>query len=97
MPAQALFLLNNPFVLSQSEAAAERLLALSQNEAGRIRFAYRLFFGRAASDREVEQARLFLSQYTRTLEVEQGKAVERQAWAALCQAFFASADFLYRN
>jgi hypothetical protein len=97
VPAQALFLLNSPLVLRQAESAADRLLTQASSDAERIRFAYRLFFGRPATDREVEQAQQFLGKYIKTIDATAGKASQRTAWAALCQAFFASADFLYRN
>lgn len=97
MPAQALFLLNNPFVLRQSEATAERLLTQANNNSDRVRHAYRLFFSRPATDQEVEQAQQFLTEYARTLNASGGKANDHTVWAALCQALFASADFLYRN
>ena len=47
----------------------------------------------------MEAAERFLAVYPRML-VSRGAAgttQPRSSWAALCQALFASADFLYRN
>jgi len=96
VPAQALYLMNNPFVLRQSEAAAEALLAWEGTDEERLTRAYRRFFSRAATPREVDRAMEFLGRY---VKAQKGlpRQARRAAWAALCQAFFASADFLYLN
>jgi hypothetical protein len=47
-------------------------------------------FGRPPSDQELAEALAFLDKY--------GKhARPRESWTALCQAMFASAEFLMRN
>ena len=51
----------------------------------------------AFAQAEVEQAREFLNRYTQATGAAPGKASERAAWTALCQALFASAEFLHRN
>jgi hypothetical protein len=82
---QALFLLNHPFVLRQSELAARRLVA--ENHAGdeqRIGRAYRLVLGREPTDAEREVALTFLKSQSGA-----------EAWTALVHALFASAEFRY--
>jgi hypothetical protein len=93
VPAQALFLLNNPFVLRQADAAADRLLAAGGTDSDKVRLAYRLFFARPATDREVVAAEAFLAKYPAGGRFRS----KREPWAALCQAMFASAEFLMRN
>jgi hypothetical protein len=88
VPAQSLYLLNNPFVIRSAEAMAERLLALGDDEA-RLKRAYALCYSRPPSGRELENAGKFLADYAR-------KQSRRSAWAALCQALFASAEFSHR-
>lgn len=98
VPSQTLYLMNNTFVQRTSEAAARRLYADKDSDSERIRLAYVRFFGRAASDKEVQNAETFLSDYAKILESE-GKPKSRQrstAWVALCQALMGSAEFLYR-
>jgi hypothetical protein len=84
---QALYMMNHPFVLKQSQLAAERLLAEkhADNEE-RIARAYRLALGRGPTSGEREVALRFLK----------GKP-EKDAWAAVFHALFASAEFRYVN
>jgi cytochrome c553 len=86
VPAQALYLLNNPFVIRQAEYAADRLRASSGSTADRVAGAYETFFARPPSDKETQAALDFLSNYGRT-------ATDRAAWTAFAQALFASAEF----
>lgn len=84
---QALFMMNSPFVLDQSKHAAARLLAEKHaDDTARLTRAYRLTLGRGPTDGEREIAQRFLK----------GKA-EKDAWAAVFHALFASAEFRYVN
>jgi hypothetical protein len=94
VPAQSLYLMNNTFVLRQAEATADKLLAHEGTDSDRLRHAWMAFYGRPASDKEVEKAEGFLASYAKT---QTGDKARRASWAALCQALFASAEFLYRN
>src|SRR5262249_8107946 len=89
VPAQALFLMNNPFVLRQAEALGDRLLAGDGDDAGRLTRAYRLCYARPPSDKELKNAQKFIKDYGQ-------KQTRRSAWAALCQALFVSAEFCHR-
>jgi cytochrome c553 len=61
---QSLYLLNDPFVRSQSLALAQRLLRrIDLDDAGRVRWAYQLTVGRAATAQEIERAKGYLSEY----------------------------------
>src|SRR5258708_11732068 len=75
---QALFMMNNPFVLEQAKVAAERLLAerLPDDDA-RITRAYRLPLGRAPTAGETAVAARFLAD-----------RAPKDAWPALFQALF---------
>jgi Protein of unknown function (DUF1553)/Protein of unknown function (DUF1549)/Planctomycete cytochrome C/EF-hand domain pair len=86
IPAQALYLMNNPFVIRQAEGLAERLLASSEDDDARLARAYQLCYSRPPSDEELSSARRFIESY--------GKQQTRRAtWTVLCQALFASAEF----
>jgi hypothetical protein len=89
VPAQSLYLMNNPFVIQQATATAERLLAGEEDEAAKLTKAYLLFYSRQPSKKELETARKFIVDYEKT-------HTRRSAWTALCQAFFASAEFSHR-
>jgi hypothetical protein len=86
IPAQALYLLNNPFVIRQAEGAADRLLASSGTDADRVKRAYETFFARLPTDKEQEAAAGFLTNYEK-------RATKRATWTAFTQALFASAEF----
>ncbi|MCI0701080.1 MAG: DUF1549 and DUF1553 domain-containing protein, partial [Planctomycetia bacterium] len=99
VPAQGLFLLNNPFVIRSSEAAADKLLKSTTTDTERIREAYLSFYGRPPTEKELQNAEKFLKAYTDQLakdRVPAGKR-ERETWAAFCQALFGSAEFQYRK
>ncbi len=91
VPTQALYLMNSPFLVKQSEAAAKALLqesGLSDEE--RVgQFTLRAL-GRPASMADVERAMQFLRQ----TEAETGR---EGAWARYCHAVFASNEFLFRS
>jgi hypothetical protein len=90
VPAQGLYLLNNPFVMRQADAAADRLLKEGADDNERIRIAYLRFLGRPPSEREARATRDFLGDGAR-------EGTRRAAWSAFCQSLIASADFLYRS
>jgi hypothetical protein len=99
VPAQGLFLLNNPFVIRSAEAAADKLLKGTTTDTERIRAAYLSFYGRPPSEKELAGAEKFLKAYTAQLakdRVPEAKR-ERDTWAAFTQALFASAEFQYRK
>ena len=85
---QALFMMNNPFVLEQSRHAAKRLLA-ERHADDRVRLAraWRLVLGRVPTDGEAAVA---LRHVGSTPQAEQG-------WASVFHALFASPEFRYVN
>ena len=89
IPAQSLFLLNNPFVIRQAEGMAEKLLASSDDDAGKLARAYQLTYSRPPTEKELKNAQQFLADYGK-------RQSRRSTWAALCQALFASAEFSHR-
>ncbi len=96
VPAQGLYLLNNPFVIRQSERIAEQLLAKPDGDSTRILLAYVRIVNRPPSDRERKAVEGFLASYPSAASGESSRST-KDAWTAFCQALFASADFLYRN
>jgi cytochrome c553 len=99
VPAQGLFLLNNPFVIRSSEAAADKLLKSTTTDSERIRAAYLSFYSRLPSEKEFASAEKFLKAYTAQLAKDRvpESRRERDTWAAFTQALFASAEFQYRK
>ena len=105
VPAQGLFLLNSPFVIRQAEAAADRAPGSDADVRLRLRadpagLPARL---RPAADgaRSRRRPRRSSPRYGhgRPGRARPGAGRDRSqaAWAAFCQALFASAEFLYRS
>jgi hypothetical protein len=86
VPAQSLYLMNNPFVIRQAEAMADNLLASEDDEASRVNRAFLLCYSRPPSANELEVAQKFIADYGKN-------QTQRRSWTALCQALFASAEF----
>jgi hypothetical protein len=88
VPTQALYLMNNSFVIGQAYNMAQRVMAGAEDEPAGIRLAYRLAFAREATDNEVSRAREFIASV--------GEEKDRPGqWTTLCQALLASAEFRY--
>ena len=86
VPPQALFLLNNPFVVDVAKRAADRILEQNlPDEKTRVRFAYAYSLCRYPTEAETERALTFLNE----------TKDKRSNWAALTQALYSSAEFRY--
>ncbi|MEM1225289.1 MAG: PSD1 and planctomycete cytochrome C domain-containing protein [Planctomycetota bacterium] len=82
---QSLYVLNNPFVLRQSEAFAERVKAQTANRAEQIKLAFRLAFARPPTVLELRSASNLIADLNRS---DKGLQL-------LCQSLLASAEFRY--
>jgi hypothetical protein len=89
IPAQSLYLMNNPFVIRQADGLAVRLMGVGGNDVAKVTLGYQLCFARPPTQAELGTARQFLLDFSRTHP-------PRATWAALCQALFASAEFSHR-
>jgi hypothetical protein len=89
IPAQALFLMNNPFAIRQAEGMAASLMSDSDADADRVTRAYQLCYSREPTEAETDKALKFVGDYAK-------RRSERAAWGAFCQALFASAEFAQR-
>jgi mono/diheme cytochrome c family protein len=87
VPAQALTLLNDPFILDQARRWAERAIERDTDPTTRLESLYRDAFGRPPSAREREESRAFLE--------TQGGAKAPRAWADLCHVLFNAKEFLF--
>ena len=94
---QALFLLNNPFVLEQCDALARQLVRMSSNQSERISQAFTLVYGRPATQKELRAAADF---FRKADEGKKTVAAEQRVFQALsqfCQALVCSAEFRLIN
>jgi hypothetical protein len=97
VPTQALYLMNNEFVMKQAEQLARRLLAHEgMQPAARIDLAYVLALGRMATDDERSAISRYLVDFRQSLEKARMKGNPNlAAWTSVCQTIFASGEFRY--
>ena len=95
VPAQALFLLNSPFVLEQSDHMARRILASADDDAGRVARAYGLTLSRPPTKRESITAITLVKDHLASLPGQDTDGDRQRAWSSLCQALMACAEFRY--
>ena len=97
VPLQALYLMNNPQVMKLADRTGDMLLTKYLSETERIDAAFKLAFGRPATETEAKAAQGFIEQFVKaeTKGIRRRPAVERAAWAAFAQALFAAAEFRY--
>ncbi len=95
---QALYLLNDPFVLQQSEALAKKLLdRTGLDDSARINLAFRWTLGRPATQKEIANAAFYLGDYEARIREEAETKIDARAaaWTSFGQALLASAEFRY--
>jgi hypothetical protein len=94
VPAQALTLLNDPFVVQQARRWADRELAVPDHTPKeRVADLYVTAFGRPPSEAEVDDALAFLEKQGK----EYGKTDDPRAWADLCHVLFNVKEFIFVN
>ena len=87
LPTQALYLLNSPFVNSESKLAGERIKKMEESDVDRIRTAYFLTLGRMPSSSEFELALKFVSENTSNKQ--------NNIWGSLIHSIISSVQFRY--
>ncbi len=90
VPAQALILMNDPFVVEQSKLRAKRIIAV--NKPNRLRVAYETAFGRPPNANEQIVATAFLQ--TQAKAHGEHKPAEK-AWADFCHVLFNVKEFVF--
>jgi hypothetical protein len=90
VPTQALYFLNDPFVHARAERFAEKIVASSGNDEGRLDFALRTLLGRKATQFDRED----FETTKRELSVV-GVAAPTEVWSTYARVLFGSNEFLY--
>lgn len=90
---QALYMLNNEFVIQQSEALSRRLMKDQSKAAERVRELFLLSFGRPPTTEEVQLSLKFVNETTETAPGRTRAEKTFAAWCQLCQAIMATAEF----
>jgi hypothetical protein len=83
---QALFLMNNPFIMEQTAALAKRIIQGDQDGRARIQKAYNLLYGRPPKEEEVQIGLDFL---------QRGGGDLNRAWQEYCQVLLCANEFIY--
>ncbi|MDB6004945.1 MAG: hypothetical protein JWR15_1932 [Prosthecobacter sp.] len=81
LPAQSLYLMNNPWVIEQARHAAKRLLTGAKDDRERIVRLHELAFARPPTPEETERMMSFVANGN------------EDTWTTLCQTVMASAEF----
>ena len=96
VPTQALYMMNSPFVVEQSQYMAKRILADRQlDDSDRVNLAYQLALCRRASADEISRSLEFIEQATVAANGGESENESESAWAGFCQVLFASGEFRY--
>ncbi|HBL44753.1 PSD1 and planctomycete cytochrome C domain-containing protein [Gimesia sp.] len=94
VPAQALIMMNDPFVIQQAELWGKRVLTESglQTNEDRIRWMYESALGRLPTSEELQTAREFIEQQTNSNSSETDQA---RIWSELGHVIFNLKEFIY--
>ena len=95
VPAQALILMNDPFVLEQARKWATKLIQSAPDRDHRITLAFYESFGRVPGDQEVEQAQQFFEDHADGFDSMKGEELEQQLWQDFCHVLFNMKEFIY--
>jgi hypothetical protein len=94
VPAQALILMNDPFVLQQAEKFAQRVVKEAEDSEDRIKFIYQTAMSRMPLDSEIEKAKAFIENHAKRLNVNQDST---DVWKDFCHVMFNTKEFIYLN
>lgn len=96
VPAQALMLMNSPFVVEQAEALAGELIGQESSTSARINLLYERALGRAATDGESGKLEDYIAaqaqQYGLTPEEARN---DIRVWTDLCHVMFTLKEFIF--
>ncbi len=96
VPAQALILMNDPFVLEQAKQWATRLIGQTQNVEQRIEQIYFQSVGRPPESWEKERAERFLSKQAEELRVSEDELLtDVRIWQDYCHVMFNVKEFIF--
>jgi len=100
VPSQALYLMNDPFVLRAADNMARRVFEKASSPEKRVQLAYQLAYGRQPSNREINSTRQFFERFQAEQKKQTSSRINNNrgsAWSCFCQALLCSAEFRYLN
>ena len=98
-PTQALFMLNNKFIVLHSDLMAKKLIKENSSRDGQIRQAFLLCYSREPLSSELSAARNLYNAFRSSKDLRDKKSETKEfvALSSICQALFSSAEFRYQN
>ena len=87
---QALYMMNNPFVIRQSKGFASRVKQIDGSVSDQIEFVFLLAYGRPPTSGERRASESLVRSYG-----GQARSLSDSTLSVLCQSLFASAEFRY--
>jgi hypothetical protein len=96
---QALYMLNNKFIVAHSDRMAKKLRKEFSNRDEQIKQAFLLCYGRPPLSSELSAARNLYSSFRNSKDLKSKKEDTKEfvALSSICQSLFASAEFRYQN
>lgn len=96
VPAQALILMNDPFVIEQAAAWAKDLIAQAETIEDRISRLYRTALGRTATAEETARMQAFIHAQAAVYGLNATDAPDdERVWADLCHVMFTLKEFIF--
>ncbi len=96
VPAQALILMNDPFVKQQAELWAQRLIDAEDDRAQRIQTMYQQAYARPPSKNEIEAAEAFLISQATAYDIAGEEATnDPRVWTDLCHVLITLKEFTF--
>lgn len=96
VPAQALILMNDPFVAQQAELWAKRTLSeVSGSAETRINSLYESGFARPATEQEIQDGIKFLKTQAESYEGGTNWETDLRVWKDLCHVLFNVKEFVF--
>jgi hypothetical protein len=98
VPAQALIMMNDPFVVEQANLWAKRVVAEEPTTEARINALYLAAFARPPSEQELAEGAKFIRQQGGSLGLSKEKAEsDERVWADLCHVLMNVKEFVFVN
>ena len=99
VPTQALYLMNSPFMVKNSQAIAKQFLEDPQlkDDEARVKRAFISFFSRPATKQETTSSLKYITNFQQAMQKQNKKTARLEAWTSFCQSLFASNEFLFLN
>jgi hypothetical protein len=96
VPAQALTLMNDPFVLQQADLWAKRALSYdAQSPEQRVSRMFEAAYARPPTQKELAQAMKFLRQQADAMGIAESDANDQRLWAAMAHAMMNTKEFIF--